>query len=314
MSGAFALLRHATADYPLKQVTDLVAAFDATDLVLTFTPDGAAVEHDYRYLVASTNVWSPWVRLPDAEEAFSPNTGYVFQVRGVDINDEVGPTSNGSVATFTVQPHRTFIAPTTAGDYEKTNDASSHTFTTGVLPEPTGPTHLVCVFVNRAASAQLLTSVTVNGVAADIRQNGSAGLNTRGYFTIPITTGGAKTIVLTWAGTVVRSAIAPYVVTDLQSPAHLTLTQDSTMASGVLTATVASIPDFGVIIAMAMNAAAGVFGWVGLTEDFEVVPESLQFATASEEFASAQTNLAVTATASGQTTGTNPNLSIWVFR
>lgn len=316
MPGPFALKCGVKPAFALVQPTDLVASFSGSDLVLTFTPDGAAVEHDYRYLTPSTGTWSQPIRLPDAEESFAPNISYVFQVRGVDITGEIGPWSNGSIASFTVPVTYEFIAEGSAGDYSKTNDATSHTFTTGDFGDIEAETHLICIFVNRGAATRSLSSVTVNGVAADIRSNFAVGASRTGYFSIALTAGGVKTIVLNWDGTAQRCAIAPYKLENLISPINVSGggTGDTSFSSGVLSGTVASVQAGSVLIGMVMNAAAGAFTWTELVEDFEAAPENLQFSTAGKAYANAATNVAITVTAAGPPSSVNPQMSVREFR
>lgn len=290
-------------------ISDLVADFVGEDEVtLTFTPDGGAAFQEYRSRVDGALVWPAWQILPDAEESFAPNTIYEFQVRNVGLTGKVGAESNTAEDSFTVDTTSEHISA-----HSSATDAASYNFTSSTFGDVDEFTWTYVHVVNRAAAARLVTALSIGGIAATQVLTSTLNVTVNQGFVAKLTTPGTQAIAITLDGTAQRITVEVFRLNFLQSTTPV-LAADSTMSSGVLSASIDVLAG-GSLIGVAENGAAGVFTWAGITKrGTDVAPENLQVSAASDDFAAAQTALAVTATAAGPPSALNPRLSLLAFR
>lgn len=150
-------------------------------------------------------------------------------------------------------------------------------------------------------AVQTVSAITVGGVSATltVAQTNSGGEQTE-LWQAAVPSGTTGDIVVTWTGAEVGMGIGVWRIVGAASTAHDTGGSAANPATDTL-----NIPANGVAIACAgMAAAALSFTWAGLTERYDAqgVEDGATSGThsgASDEFATIQVGLTITATPSG---------------
>lgn len=200
-----------------------------------------------------------------------------------------------------------------------TADSASYSFTSANFGQVDKHTYALVILANRASGAAVTsTARSVGGVPFSIFTGGGTfTLNRFEAYIARMPKTGPLAVDVTWSGSAIRAVYALFKVQGIRSATPTNTgatTLDSSMSSGVLTGSV-DVSAGGCLICFAANAQAGAFSWTNVTErGADVAPENFQFSVASNNFAAAQTALAITATAAGPPSGTNPALVGMAFR
>jgi hypothetical protein len=186
-------------------------------------------------------------------------------------------------------------------------DASSYTFSAESLGTADSDRYILVGIAARAASARTISSVTIGGVSATILIDHSSSLSLAGFAIAAVPSGTTGDVVVTFSGTMVRCAIAVYRLLGLGSTTPTDTGTDGGVAS--LTTNL-DINAGGAAFAVGHRAATGTPTWTNLTLDANIAVESNNSSFASDEFASAQTALAVTCAYSSNVTNVFAALSL----
>jgi hypothetical protein len=143
-----------------------------------------------------------------------------------------------------------------------------------------------------------INTLTVGGVSATelVAINDDAGIDSQSEIWIAtVPTGTTGDIVIVTNGGQDNMGIGVWAVYGASSTAHDTVTSTADPQTGTI-----NVPAGGVLIAIAYDRGGGSdYVWTGPTKDFFTVIESnVQYSGASKAYASAQTNLTVTANVS----------------
>jgi hypothetical protein len=178
-------------------------------------------------------------------------------------------------------------------------DLSTYTFASQNLGTADSNRYIVVAVYGRRIGGSV-TSVTVNGVSGtEIADVGTSNNYTALYIAhVPTGTTGDIVIVVA-GGNAFRLAYSAYrlvansiTVTASQTDITSTFSQDVNVEAGG-----------AVVAAICSETGGGTVTWSGVTEDADAAPgTSFNYSAASDEFATAQTPLSVTATLSSGTT------------
>lgn len=173
-----------------------------------------------------------------------------------------------------------------------TANASSYTFTDASIGTAASD-RIVCVVVAyRSAGNVTVSSVTIGGNAATAAaecQNFSTNTGFCGIYYLAVASGTTANIVVSLSGTAARCCVDVYEATGINSTPHATGTDISSPYSISL-----DIPAEGVALGGFQAAATATVNWTNLTERADTQVESaMQAASASDNFATQQTGLAI---------------------
>lgn len=178
-------------------------------------------------------------------------------------------------------------------------DASSYTFSSQSLGAADADRRIfVCVGSRKTGGATSISSVTVGGISASIEvEEQNTGTNTciAAVVVASVPTGTTGDVVVTFADTMLRCGISMYRVLGVDGAAPFQAL-NSTADPGTANL---DIPADGFAISVDSVVCLSV-AWTNLTEDTELNIESnFRLSTASDEFASQQTDRTITTTRTG---------------
>lgn len=156
--------------------------------------------------------------------------------------------------------------------------------------------YLIVAVSGRAVSnSPTITGITIGGVSATIaiQVRDVAGLNIQAIAIAAVPTGTSGTVVVTFDQTLTNCDIAMYSTSDVGSVTAFD-TGSSTADPGNI---LLDIPAGGIALALAKSdAGTGTCAWTNLTERYDQLDANgNNISGASDAFASAQTNLSITA-------------------
>jgi hypothetical protein len=187
---------------------------------------------------------------------------------------------------------RTFLQGTVS-----TADQTTYTFSSQNLGSAAADRYIVvCIQSRRASGTPTVNSVSVGGVSATIvNQVGNTG-SVAAIAIAAVPSGTSGDVVVTFDSGMLRCAVELYRVTGIGSAAA----HDSGVSTAAPPSRNMAIPAGGLAVGCAaFSQASGSATWSGLTEDYDTSAESLLTCTsASGEFATEQSSLAVTCTPS----------------
>jgi hypothetical protein len=155
---------------------------------------------------------------------------------------------------------------------------------------------IVGVTARNSTADRTLDSVTVGGVAATIVADIADGTSRASIAIAAVPTGTTGDVVVTYSGQQLRCRIGLWRATGIDPTPHDTETDGSdTVPSASL-----NVPAGGFAVAVAMENALTTATWVGLTEAWDAQNE-ITMTGAGDEFASAQTGLAISCTFAANT-------------
>jgi hypothetical protein len=172
---------------------------------------------------------------------------------------------------------------------------------------------IVCTVASVAAAVRTLTSATIGGISATVVMNVGAALGGAASAIIiaDVPTGTSGDVALTFDGTVLRSVVNLWSVTDLNSATASDTASDNGATANAFTTTI-DVPAGGFAVACVnSNDSSSSWTWTNLTEVDDRTTESNFFGAAGEAFVSAQTGLAITATGAGSTTRGTLAVASW---
>lgn len=193
---------------------------------------------------------------------------------------------------------------------QSTSDATTYTFSSQSFGAEAADRHILNTIAAGAASARTVSSSTIGGVAASELVDFEAHSGSNAAMIIAaVPTGATGDVVVTFTGGMVRCAVGTYRVTGLNST---TPTGSGTDSTDALSASLnISAGGFAVGVVFSKSSPTGVT-WTNLAEDVETLAASWEtngnWSSAHENFAAAQTGLALT----GDWTGT-PNNEVGAF-
>ena len=202
------------------------------------------------------------------------------------------------VASYTLPPVQTVQAIGSIAFLQAANsdaNAAEYTFSAQNLGTAAADRQIIVVTTARKVGAVTTVSMTIGGVSATQVQLISAGANANhvAIFIANVPTGATGDIVVTWGATMVRSAIMAYGGYDFVSA---TPTDGGTSTAAAPTFAIDVVAG-GFAIGGATTEADTSTTWTGITEDADASVEAgLTYTSASDDFATTQTNLALTAT------------------
>ena len=177
------------------------------------------------------------------------------------------------------------------------SNLTTYTFSSQNLGTADGARLIICGIASRAGGSSTISSVTIGGVSAtivvQINTSADSGWNSAGIVIAAVPTGTTGDVVITFSAGQARCAIALYSTIDTASE-----TASDTDSNAAADPSVSiDCPASGYIIAVAcFSVGTGTTTWTGVTEDYDVNPENVANTTmASDNFASAQTGLTVSA-------------------
>lgn len=173
-------------------------------------------------------------------------------------------------------------------------NASSYTFSAQSLGTAASDRYIVVTVGARAGTTETISSVTIGGVTATINVQSTSNNNIASVCIANVPTGATGDIVVTFSGTMDRCGIGAWRATGVTST---TATDTGTSIANPLTTNL-DINAGGFAVAIGRTDDIATATWTNLTEKFdeEIGAEGNFFSGASDEFVSAQTNLAVTCT------------------
>lgn len=184
-----------------------------------------------------------------------------------------------------------------------TNDASAYTFSGTSIGTASADRVVVVVIGSRANAARSLSSVTVGGNAATAIATANAtggGAEIAAIYAIAVAAGTTADIGVTFSSTMLRCGIGVYTLTGTGSVTTAYGTATVTSNGTNPTDSTIDCPAGGSILAVnfSNSGATSTTTWTGLTERFDIQPETVSngVSSASDDFAAAQTNLTITAT------------------
>lgn len=188
---------------------------------------------------------------------------------------------------------RTFLQGTA-----DTANASTYTFAGQNLGTADAGRYIVCALHARGNVGDItITSITIAGVTATnavTQANNTAGNSIVALFIAAVPTGTSGSVVVTLGTACLRASIQLYRVLGIDGVTPF----DSGGSTANDPTFNLDIPASGLAIGAGNDASggAGTCTWTGLTEDYDAIAEAqLINSSASDEFASTQTNLAITA-------------------
>lgn len=187
-------------------------------------------------------------------------------------------------------------------------DASSYNMGTLSIGTAAAGRIVLVAIGSRRASAAAISGVTIGGNAATevvTANNTDSGANIASIYGLQVNTGVTAEIIVTFNSTMLRCGVIIYALYNAPSVTPFATLTDVTMSSGVFSGNI-NVPANGAAMGVAWQsgAAGPTFTWSGLTKDAEQNVETANqtHGSASLEFATAQTPLAVSVTSSDTTT------------
>lgn len=185
------------------------------------------------------------------------------------------------------------------------SNATVYTFASQSLGDAAENRYIIVAIKTRDSgnSAKTINSVTIGGIPATIvvqRQNNAANSSIAGIAIALVPTGTTGDIVITFSEEMLRCGIGVYRAIDI-NPTPIDI--GSSVASNPTYSI--DIPAGGFAIGAVANSNSNDSSavWSGITEKYDSIVESVMLSSgASDEFVSAQTDLALTATISGTNT------------
>lgn len=207
----------------------------------------------------------------------------------------IAPLIGGSAAIATLADHFGTTGTATA----------TWTFNTRSIGAAAAGRRIVVCVCSQQASMPNILSVTMNGNAMTQVVVLGGGTNIRaGMYILQLDTGTTANFVVTFGTAVGRCSIMVYALYGLQSSTPVDTKSDATNAAPTVNL---NISNGGIAIAAAGVTAASnqTCGWIGLTEDTDVVYDSTNHSTytsASDSFPAGQTGRTIQMTANPATT------------
>lgn len=187
-----------------------------------------------------------------------------------------------------------------------TVNRTTYTFAAANLGTATGDRYIIVgVLARRTSGSPSISSMTVNGEAATlVTAIGSSG-NYAGIYIAAVPTGATGDIVFTFDSTMALCQYAAWHVTGLASA---TATDSDTSTAAAPTANIDVVAGGFAVGVASVASTTGTTAWTNLSnERGDSVVETLTLmSVADEDFAGAQSGLAITATFSGTTSPTVP--------
>lgn len=184
-------------------------------------------------------------------------------------------------------------------------DATTYSFTAQSVGTAANNRFVIIAIGSRANAARSISTATIGGVNAvqlAIGNDTSGGADIAALYIAALSTGTTADISLTFSAQMLRCGIGVYRMVGAGSPTpHATMT-DNVMVAGVLSGTI-NCPANGAIVGAAWGAGSGnqLAVWAGITEDYDIQPETTanDASGAHDAFATVQTGLTVSATITG---------------
>jgi hypothetical protein len=178
-----------------------------------------------------------------------------------------------------------------------TSDATTYTFASQNLGAADSGRYIIAVVHCRSTSSATLSSASIAGVSATIVvQNNTIGVtrNVSAIIIAAVPSGTTGDVVITFSSGALRCGIQLYRVLGIDGLAA----SDSDSSTAAAPSVSIDIPEGGIAIAGASSASgSATCTWTNLDEDSDSIIESLFAVTsASNEFATLQTGLTITAT------------------
>ncbi|MGE0658265.1 MAG: hypothetical protein AB7F36_01690 [Reyranellaceae bacterium] len=181
------------------------------------------------------------------------------------------------------------IANTANG--ESTTNSSSYSFSGVSIGAAAADRIVVFCFAGDAGSGRTISSVTINGSAATLIQQNASGNIRCGMYALAVPAGTTATLAVTFSGSMNRCMYSAFAITGADGAAAHASGNDVTSTYGVSI----NVPADGGAIAFAAGREAASYSFTGVTEDVDAVSSEggTSRAAAHDEFASAQTPLAI---------------------
>lgn len=185
------------------------------------------------------------------------------------------------------------------GTNSDTADLTTYTFVAQDIGAASAGRHVVVGISGRAASTRTINSVTIGGVSAvQVGKVDNAG-TTSALWIAHVPTGATADIVIVLSAAWLRMGIGVWTIEGLASITPFATANDIT---GDPVSATCNIPARGSAFAIyyvGQGAGSGTVAWTGLTERFEIEPETgIDVTGASDDFVAAVTPRTITADAS----------------
>ena len=188
---------------------------------------------------------------------------------------------------------KVLISPT--ANASDTVDRTIYTFSAQAIGTPASDRRIVVVAHGSVTGPPVVSSATIGGITATNALEVSDGAATNTILIATVPTGTTADVVITYNIQAARCGISVYRMTGASSATPFATANDITLAGDVLSTTI-TIPPSGAAVAEAIGGGGVSQTWVGLTEDMDVVFESLNMSSSSLTVNSLQTNLTVSST------------------
>lgn len=191
------------------------------------------------------------------------------------------------------------VAIVFANSYPDTTDQTTYTFSSAAIGTASADRIVIVVIGSRANSARSISSVTIAGIAATViatANNTGGGADIVAIYAAAVPSGTTGNVVITFSGTMLRCGIGTYAMTGASS---VTPYDTATAVPSGSSASINTIdsPANGAILGASLAGSSGTASvtWTGLTENFDIQPEtsSSGVSGACGDFASSQTNRTV---------------------
>jgi hypothetical protein len=184
-----------------------------------------------------------------------------------------------------------------------TGSAATYTFTSRSFGAEAGDRYIVVGTTGNTGTATTVSSMTIGGVSAAALLSVSLTNNALEFWIAAVPTGTTGTVAVTWGANRTRCAIVVWRVVGLVSSALDDSAQETGFGSSAGNGNI-DIAAGGVALGMTSDTGTSsrTWTWSGLTESVDATYGSgRSYSAATGNFASAQTDLAVSATPSGNT-------------
>lgn len=185
-----------------------------------------------------------------------------------------------------------FTATTTA-----TSATSPHTFTAFSIGTADASRYVAVAIRMYAASAGV-SGVTIGGVTAAMLVDKTATNTDLSIWIAAVPTGTTGNVVVTMAGTADFLYLGGWAIYNLTGAGAATNTASTNTSGGTMT--LASVPAGGIAIGAATTHSAATYTWTTLAKNWDIQPSD-SLSGASQAYATLQTSLGLTATASSTT-------------
>lgn len=210
------------------------------------------------------------------------------------------------------------VALTYVTNVTDSTDQTTYTFASTSIGTASSDRVVVVVIGSRANAARSISSVTVGGNSATAiatANNSGGGAEIAAIYAVAVPSGTTASIVVTFSAAMLRIAVGVYTLTGTGGAVTAYGTATQTPSGSSPTDSTIDCPANGGILAVnfSNSSATSSTTWTGLTERFDVNPEtsSSGVSSASDNFASAQTNLTVTATVASVTVQQAMAIASW---